>query len=916
MRRKSTHVNRKFTYNIKEYSRVLYSKLLMLLFFAVAIAGCKKTSEEVGLIGICPAVVSTNPASGAINVVTNKKLTVTFNVPMDAAAVNSTSFLLYDGATQIFGTVISNGAEATFIPSNLLSANTVYTATITSKVKDLVKNAMPTNYVWSFNTGSTPIVVSTDPANGATDVFLSKVVNATFSTAMDPSTLNPSTFTVKQGATIILGTISYSGLVASFTPTVPFLPNTLYTCLITTGAKDVAGNAKASNYTWSFATSVLPIVTSTDPANNAKNVALNKVITTTFNKAMDANTINTNSFIIRNGSTQIAGVITYSGNTTTFTTTLGLEANTTYIGTITTAVKDVAGNSLESNYVWNFKTGNTPVVISTDPANAATNVALNKAIKANFSTAMDPSTINNSSFLLREGTNATSGTVSYSGTTATFTPTSPLSINTVYTATITTIAKDEFGHALASNYVWAFSTAGSPPTVISTDPANGATNVPVNKILTATFSTPMNPSSLNVLSYTLREGSNTVFGSVTYAGSTATFTPANNLSTNTVYTATITTSATDLNGNNLVNNYTWSFTTVGNPPSPTVISTDPANAATNVSLSKIVTANFSTTMNPATINVLSFTIKQGTNTVFGNVTYSGTTATFSPASDFAPNTLYIATITTSARDLNGNSIANNYVWNFTTLPITVIPPSLGTVNNFGAFGGSAGVTNQGINTVINNGGLGTTAASSLITGFHDGLTGDIYTETPLNVGLVTGGIFTAPPFPGSATSQAIATQALLDATNTYFNISPANKPGGIDPGAGELGGLTLTPGIYKSAGGTFKITNGDLTLDAQGNPNAVWIFQAPSSLTVGTAGPAGARSISLINGALAKNVFWYVGSNAVINGAGGGIMAGTIIANSGVTFSTAGNNVQTILNGRAISLVSSVTMVNTTINVQ
>jgi hypothetical protein len=105
-------------------------------------------------------------------------------------------------------------------------------------------------------------------------------------------------------------------------------------------------------------------------------------------------------------------------------------------------------------------------------------------------------------------------------------------------------------------------------------------------------------------------------------------------------------------------------------------------------------------------------------------------------------------------------------------------------------------------------------------------------------------------------------------------------------------------------------------LDAQGDPNATWIFQTASGLTVGIAGPTGARSVIMINGGLPKNVYWYVGSAATINGAGGGIMVGTIISSAGVTFSTAGNAVQTVLNGRAISLNASVTMVNTTINVQ
>ena len=138
-------------------------------------------------------------------------------------------------------------------------------------------------------------------------------------------------------------------------------------------------------------------------------------------------------------------------------------------------------------------------------------------------------------------------------------------------------------------------------------------------------------------------------------------------------------------------------------------------------------------------------------------------------------------------------------------------------------------------------------------------------------------------------------------------------PGGMDPGAGQLGGLTLAPGIYKAAGATFLITGSDLTLDAQGDVNAIWVFQMAASLTVGA--PGAPRSVIMINGAQPKNVFWYVGSAATINGAGGGTMVGTIIASSGVTFSTAGNATITTLNGRALSLNASTTLVNTVINV-
>jgi hypothetical protein len=565
-----------------------------------------------------------------------------------------------------------------------------------------------------------------------------------------------------------------------------------------------------------------------------------------------------------------------------------------------------------------------PIVISTSPIDTASSIGLNKKVDATFNKEMDPSTINGSSFILRQGTTVISGQVTYTGSTATFSPTNNLTPNTTYTGTISKGVEDQGGNAMINDYTWKFTTGAGPdliaPTVILTDPLNAATGVVLDKKISATFSKVMDSLSVTTnfkITNTTLGGTNEA-GTVSYNGTTAVFAPAVNLSPNTTYTGTITNGAKDLVGNNFKASYVWSFTTgsIGDVIAPTVISTIPANGATGVAFDTDLSATFSEAMDPATINGVTFTLKNGATSVAGNVTYAGIKAMFSPSVNLSAGTLYTATITTGAKDLAGNSLATNYVWSFTTMaPVVVTPNILGSASIYGVFGGSAGITNQGLHTVINNGSIGTTGASTLITGFHDGTTGDIYTETPLNVGRVTGRIYTAPPTPGNATSFAIATSGLADATIAYNSISPASKPGGTDPGAGELGGLTLAPGVYKSASGTFKITNGNLTLDAHGDPNATWIFQTPTALTVGVAGPAGARSVTLINGASAKNVYWYVGSAATINGAGGGIMTGTIIASAGVTFSTAGNAVQTVLNGRALSLNASVTLVNTTINV-
>lgn len=552
-----------------------------------------------------------------------------------------------------------------------------------------------------------------------------------------------------------------------------------------------------------------------------------------------------------------------------------------------------------------------PIVIATNPADGATNVPLNQIITATFNEEIDSSTINSDSFKI-VGNTALDGTISYSGVTATFVPSSNLKPNTTYAGTITTSVKDLNGNALQENYVWTFSTGATlQPKILSTTPTDKETGVVLNKVVEAKFNMLMDPATINATTFTLKQGTTSILGLVNYSGTTAFFTPNGNLTPNTIYTATITTGVQNLAGVSISNNYVWQFTT-GAVVAPKVLTTSPFNNENGVLLDKTVTANFDMAMDPLTLtNNLTFTLKQGTANILGEVTYSGTTASFNPNDALLSNTTYRATITTGAKSATGVALANNYTWTFKTLTASN-GIDLGSAEMFGAFGGNAGVTNQGVNTVI-NGSIGTTAASTLVTGFHDASA--IYTETPSNIGFVTDGIFTAPPAPGTAASFAIATQGLADANIAYDNTSPANMPGGTDPGAGELGGLTLAPGIYKSASGTFNISNGNLTLDAQGNPNAVWIFQTAAGLTVGIAGPTGAKSVNLINGALPKNVFWHVGSAATINGAGGGVMVGTIIASSGVTFSTAGNAAQTVLNGRAISLVASVTMVNTTINV-
>ncbi len=209
-----------------------------------------------------------------------------------------------------------------------------------------------------------------------------------------------------------------------------------------------------------------------------------------------------------------------------------------------------------------------PTVISTTPDVNVTGIATNRKIVANFSTAMNVATINTTTFTLTDANNSSvAGTVSYSGTTAVLTPNLNLAVNTQYTATITTGAKNTAGTALSANYVWSFTTGATAdttkPDVNSTNPTAGSTNIPINRTVTSTFSESMDPASISTTTFSVADANGSIAGTVSYVGTTATFTPTSNLALTTLYTATITTGVQDLAGNAMLANKVWTFTTAG-----------------------------------------------------------------------------------------------------------------------------------------------------------------------------------------------------------------------------------------------------------------------------------------------------------------------------------------------------------------
>jgi hypothetical protein len=406
--------------------------------------------------------------------------------------------------------------------------------------------------------------------------------------------------------------------------------------------------------------------------------------------------------------------------------------------------------------------------------------------------------------------------------------------------------------------------ASNSPTILTVVPQTNG--VGTNREIAVVFSTAMDPASINTSSFIVAG----VSGSVSYdaVNKIAAFKPSPDFAPNTQYNASITAAARDLSGTPLAAAFNFSFatraTTDTSPPEITTINV--ASGATCVPLDQKIKVTFDEQMDSLTINPDTFFIEG----VAGSDTYDVLThtATFTPSANLAANTTYTVTVTTGVKDLGGVPLAAAFHLTFTTGPCSgggiATVPLCPFIGNFSVLAGST-VTNTGPTVISGDVGV---SPGTAVTGFPPGLTG--------------GAIHRADGAAGQAQS------ALIVGYN-----DAAGRSGGI-PVAGDLAGQTLTPGVYKSTSSLAE--SGDLTLDAHGNPDAVFIFQIASTLTTGSG-----SHIVLTNGAKACNVFWQVGSSATLGT--NSVFKGNILALTSITITT---GVQ--LDGRALARNGAVTL--------
>jgi Ice-binding-like/Bacterial Ig-like domain len=345
-----------------------------------------------------------------------------------------------------------------------------------------------------------PTVIRTSPANGIVGVALSKtsnaagparvvadkIISATFSTPMDPNSITVTTFTVQQGATPISGTVSYSDTTALFVVPNGLGPNLAYTCIITTGAKDMEGTALARNYAWTFTTIAPGTPTLVEPANAAVNISTSptliwNAVTGASTYRLQVSTSNTFATTVYNDSTR----------TNTSQAISGLSVGTTYYWRVNSKI---SGGTSAYSTVWDFITiAPSPPPILVAPVDGAVNIFTSPTLTWLASTGA-------STYRLQVSTSSTFATTAYNDSTITGTSKqiSPaLTVGMTYYWRVN--AKNAAGTSAYSTRSFttiAVAPALQPPILAA--PANAAVNISTNPTLSWNASTGADTYRLQV----------------------------------------------------------------------------------------------------------------------------------------------------------------------------------------------------------------------------------------------------------------------------------------------------------------------------------------------------------------------------------------------------------------------------------
>ena len=427
-----------------------------------------------------PVVQSTTPSDMTGNVAISTTVQVVFSEAMNPSTVSLTTLPLLTMKDAVWS---AGNTTATFEPTSSFAHAQRYQINVNGS--DVAGNAIAPAHGFSFTTEAVPdlvppTVTNTLPSNMGTDVATTASITITFSEPMRPMS---AMLTSMPSLTFGTPTWADNNTSATFTVSNGMMASTTYSLNIV--ARDASGNIMAQPYAFAFVTTtppdtMAPRLMSSVPVDLATNVATSTRLSLTFSEGM-----NRGSLVVGLSPKFELGPVSWNnpGRVATFSTPMEDWAPGT-VYTLTVAATDLAGNPLPATGL-SFTTATPPdttppTVASTAPPPSSTGVPAVTDIEINFSEPMQQA-LTEAALSITPAVSCTK-LWNTARTVMVCNPTSDLAASTVYTVRVGTGAVDDAGNALASPYMMTFTTAAAPditrPTVVSTDPAQGAVGVP------------------------------------------------------------------------------------------------------------------------------------------------------------------------------------------------------------------------------------------------------------------------------------------------------------------------------------------------------------------------------------------------------------------------------------------------------
>ena len=545
--------------------------------------------SEMDTANTAPSVVRTSLSNHASGVPRNAVIELEFNEPLDQTTIDPTTLTgfsvnLYQSNLLVSATVslVRNGRVIRIVPDAPLAADTFHFYQVTTNVRDLNGQALGSTYTSYFTTGAEtdnirPQVIFVTPPQGAVGVGINAGIRVRFDEPVNPLSVTGQGIRLTGGGqtavpyTISVGNENRDWLMEWHAP----LPTRTQMSLMIEGVEDIAGNAVTSQTT-QFTTGnepdlVAPVVVRTTPFDGETDVPVNALISAEYNEPIDPSSLDSSSFYLSDHVTgqRMAGTrsVSSNGRIVSFVPDAPLAVGRGYTLYLY-PVRDMAGNVVYTGFSFttSFVSDTVaPQVVGISPADGLTGLPTNLHLVVVFDEPIQALGVDQISLSAGAVDVLVGRSLSNGNRMLTLTPHLPLAPSSVHTLTIG-IVKDLAGNPLSATQTTLFTTGTgvdlTAPTVIRTDPANGATGVPTNAVLQMEFSERMNPFSFTDKTFYLYH-SNTgarPAGTITVSadGLMATFTPSAPLSASTSYTL-YAYGVSDLTGQ--VVYYAFSFTT-------------------------------------------------------------------------------------------------------------------------------------------------------------------------------------------------------------------------------------------------------------------------------------------------------------------------------------------------------------------